>query len=359
MLKVDPTVQNLTVAGIIAIAASVLVTSSLTSHGQGTTPATAQVAAADDAAQKGTWAASATGRVEPKEGEVRLVSQAPGEIVEVAVKSGEKAAAGDLLVRLDDDDLQAKLSAALAEEAVRMLERDEEIAKGPALDRRNAEDLVAKAERTVFAALRGLDEVARKVRAGSANADDLAAARTKIADARAKLAEERAALAKVAANEDMPLPSRLESSLTLARSDVTQVENAIERTRLRAPADGTVLNVWAKPGELAVTSPEVPLVLFGDVTSMRVRTEVEERDVVKIKIGQKAVIKADAFGGQEFTGVVTSMAPALGAPRITSRGPRRPNDVEVLEVMVALDGQPPLLTGMRVDVFFKADANPS
>jgi HlyD family secretion protein len=29
--------------------------------------------------------------------------------------------------------------------------------------------------------------------------------------------------------------------------------------------------------------------------------------------------------------------------------------VEVLEVMVALDGQPPLLTGMRVDVFFKSD----
>ena len=36
-----------------------------------------------------------------------------------------------------------------------------------------------------------------------------------------------------------------------------------------------------------------------------------------------------------------------------SRGPRRPNDVEVLEVLVSLDGNPPLLTGMRVDVFFK------
>jgi HlyD family secretion protein len=116
-----------------------------------------------------------------------------------------------------------------------------------------------------------------------------------------------------------------------------------------------VLNVWAKQGEIAVVSPEAPLALFGDISSLRVRTEVEERDVVKIRVGQRAVIKADAFAGQEFTGVVTSMAPALGPQRITSRGPRRPNDVEVLEVMVTLDGQPPLLTGMRVDVFFKAD----
>lgn len=358
MLKVDPTVQTLTVAGIIAIALSVLINGTLTSHSQDKSlAAQAQTAAPGEQghAPKGIWAASATGRVEPSNGEIRIVAQSPGEILEVVAKTGDRVSAGDLLVRLDDGDLQAKLAAALAEEGVRVLERDEDVAKGLALDRRSAEDAVARAERTVFAAVTALDEVGRKVRAGSANADDLAAARTRISDAQAKLAEERAALAKVAGADGMPLPSRLESSLTLARSDVTQVENAIERTRVRAPLDGTVLNVWAKQGEIAVVSPDAPLALFGDISALRVRTEVEERDVVKIRVGQKAVIKADAFAGREFTGVVTSMAPALGAQRITSRGPRRPNDVEVLEVMVALDGQPPLLTGMRVDVFFKSD----
>ena len=353
MLKVDPTVQTLSAAGIIAIALSVLINGTLTSHSQDKPPL--QLAAETGTSAKGTWAASATGRVEPKDGEVRIVSQAAGEIVEVAAKTGDKVQAGDLIVRLTDSDAQAKLTAALAEEAVRVLERDEEVAKGPALDRRNAEDVLFKAERAVYAAQVALDDVARRARGGSATAEDVTSARTKLAEAEAKFAEERTAFAKVAERDDMPLPTRLESSLTLARSDVTQVLNAIDRTRLRAPADGTILNVWAKLGEVAVTSPDAPLALFGDLGSLRVRTEVEERDVTKVRVGQKAVVKADAFGSQEFTGIVTSIAPALGAQRITSRGPRRPNDVEVLEVMMVLDGQPPLLTGMRVDVFFKAD----
>jgi HlyD family secretion protein len=351
MLKVDPTVQTLTVAGIIAISISVLVSGTLSSHSQDRSPV--QLAAG---ATKGTWAASATGRVEPKEGEIRIVAQSPGEILEVAAKTGDKVQSGDLLVRLDDSDAQAKLAAALAEEAVRVLERNEEIAKGAALDRRNAEDAAANGERAVYGAQTALDETARKIRAGAAAAGELTSARTKLADAQAKLVSERAALAQVAARSDMPLPTRLESSLTLARSDVTQVLNAIDRARVRAPGDGTILNVWAKQGEVAVTSPDAPQAMFGDIGALRVRTEVEERDVTKIRIGQKAIVKADAFGNQEFSGTVTSIAPALGPQRITSRGPRRPNDVEVLEVMVVLDGQPPLLTGMRVDVFFKSDA---
>ncbi len=68
------------------------------------------------------------------------------------------------------------------------------------------------------------------------------------------------------------------------------------------------------------------------------------------------MIKADAFGAQEFTGVVTSIAPALGAQRITSRGPRRPNDVEVPGGHGGARWSAATSDGMRVDVFFKSDA---
>ena len=78
---------------------------------------------------------------------------------------------------------------------------------------------------------------------------------------------------------------------------------------------------------------------------------------MKVRVGQQVVVRVDAYPDRDFPGTVTSTAASLGSPRIVARGPRRPNDVEVLEVLVALDGQPPLLTGMRVDVFFKADGN--
>ncbi len=153
----------------------------------------------------------------------------------------------------------------------------------------------------------------------------------------------------------MPLPTRLESSLTQARADVSAVETAINRTRVRAPSDGTALTVWAHQGEMAGPSSDVPLVLFGDLTSLRVRAEVEERDAPKLRVGQRVVVRSEAYEGKDFEGVVTQVGQALGSPRITSRGPRRPNDVEVLEALVALDGNPPLITGMRVDVFFRLD----
>ena len=150
--------------------------------------------------------------------------------MEVIGKSGDRVTSGDLIVRLDDSDLQAKLISARAEEAVRILERNEDPEKNSlALDRRKAEDAVAEADRFVFNAQLAFDEVARKVRAGTSNADDLAAARRTIVDARKKFDTAKLALEKTSSAEDMPLPTRLESSLTQARSDLVQIENAIEQ----------------------------------------------------------------------------------------------------------------------------------
>ena len=85
------------------------------------------------------------------------------------------------------------------------------------------------------------------------------------------------------------------------------------------------------------------------------RAEFEERDIGKVRIGQIAIVRSDAFPGQDFEGKVTSLAQALGPSRLGQRGPRRPTDVDVLEVIIDLAGQPPLLPGMRVDVFLKAE----
>ena len=67
------------------------------------------------------------------------------------------------------------------------------------------------------------------------------------------------------------------------------------------------------------------------------------------------VVRSDAFPGRDFEGKVGSIAAYVGPPRLGSRGPRKPTDIEVLEVSVDLDGRPPLMPGMRADVFFRPD----
>lgn len=356
MFKMDPTVSTLSITGALALAISLMLNMAAPSLAQQVSSISSGSAhAADVAAMRPNWAASATGRIEPKEGEIRIDTQVPGKIVEVTVKTNDHVQAGDLMVRLDDADLYAKYAAAEAEVQVRVRERDEEPAKGIELDRRKAEDNTAAAERAVYKAREANDDTRRASRSGKASAEDVKASASRLKAALDKLASDRDAQDKVSEKADMPLPSRLESGLTIARADLSQVELAIERTRVRAPSDGVALNVWAKVGELAELLPDTALVLFGDISSLRVRAEVEERDVVKIRVGQRVVVRADAYPDRDFEGVVTSMAPALGPPRILSRGPRRPNDVEVLEVLASLDGQPVLLTGMRVDVFFRLE----
>lgn len=360
MVKLDPTFSAVAAAAVAAIATSVMLNQlspRLTADVQGMAGGNAY--AAGESKTPPVWAASATGRVEPKDGEVRIAAEVPGRIVEVSATTNDKVNAGDVLVTLDGGDLAQKLIAAQSEALVRVLERDEEKVTGPALERRQAEDALNESERALFQAQQAFDSayVASKRPGGDDNA--VKPARDKLAEATKKVRADEAALAAVLAKPDLPLPTRVESSLLVARTDLAQVENAIDRTRVRAPLDGTILNVWAKTGEMAAPSNDAALVLFGDVSSMRVRAEVEERDVTKIRVGQRVVVRADGYPDKDFEGVVTQIAPALGSPRITTRGPRRPNDVEVLEVLIGLDGTPPLLTGMRVDAFFRHEASAS
>jgi HlyD family secretion protein len=52
---------------------------------------------------------------------------------------------------------------------------------------------------------------------------------------------------------------------------------------------------------------------------------------------------------------VTALAPTMASPRISARGPRRPSDIEVLEMTIDLEGDVPLLPGMRVEAFVRPD----
>ena len=301
----------------------------------------------------GGWTASATGRVEPRDGDVRIGAQMPGKVAQVLVRMNDTVKSGDLLVRLSDEEVMAKLSGAMAEASVRRRERDSEPAVKLVAERRTVEDALSYAERAALKARIDLDKVQSTA---ATPAKDIEAARAVMAEALDKLEQEKANLRRVSSQAGMPLPTRLEASLAVARAELSALEQAVERTRVRAPADGTVLLVNTRAGETVTPSPEDVLIQFGDLSQLRIRAEIDDRDVGRIRTGQAVIVRSDAFPGQDFNGKVSLMAHALGAPRLASKGPRRPNDQDVLQVIVDLDGMPPLIPGMRVDVFFKPDA---
>lgn len=366
--KGDSTLNVLIVAAIVALGVGYYVPKTLskrtveaekaaaTKTSPTTTGTTDAPTPAAKAPTKPLWAASAPGRVEPLGGEVRVGAQAAGRIAEVLVALNDKIGAGDILLRLDDGELIARVNAATAELAIQRRDRDGNESTGRlAQDRRTAEDNVYNAERALVLAREEQDRLTRARRAGTSSQADVDKARDAVVAAQQRLDTNRLALRKALSVDNLPAPTRQEAAVTAGRAELSLAEAALERTRIRAPAAGTALQVNAKVGETATPSPENTLVVLGNLASLQVKAELEERDVGKVRVGQLAIVRSDAFQGQDFEGKVTSLAQALAPTRLGQRGPRRPTDVDVLEIVIDLAGQAPLLPGMRVDVFLKPD----
>ena len=327
-------------------------TSVATGSSQPAASGSSQSAASGSSGQQA-WLAAAPGRVETRGGEVRIAAGMLGRVAEVLVKVNDKVEDGELLIRLEDDEARARLAAAEAEAGARKRERDGQPITAGREDIAKSEDAVFSAGRALTGARFELDYALAARRNGNGSEQQLTDARKRLTDARDRLARDRLAFAKAQAKASLPAPNRLESALSAARADVEVTEALLDKTRIRAGAAGTVLQLNAKLGEMVAPTPEQPLVFLGDMSVLRVKAEVEESDVAKIKIGQKAFVRTSSYPGRDFEGRVTVLAPSLAAPRIGLRGPRRATDVEVLEVTIELDGTPPLLPGMRSDAFFR------
>src|SRR5271166_511133 len=133
------------------------------------------------------WAAAAPGRVEPKGRELRIVAPTPAVIKEVLAGLNDRVQKGDLLIRLDDEELKARLDAAKAQAAVRTADRDNVKASEAARERRKAEDDLYDAERGAFDARMGLDRLISEAKEGKASLAEVQTARAAVTAAHEKV----------------------------------------------------------------------------------------------------------------------------------------------------------------------------
>ena len=304
------------------------------------------------------WQAIAPGRIEACSGQIRVAAATTGVVDRVLVKTNDKVFAGEPLIHLADDELRARLAAAATQVAMHERARDERSATGSAKSRRKAEDAVADAERALYDARSAVDRAVSKLRASGGPDSDLTAARLALTRAQNELATRKEQLRTIV-DDDAPLPTSLEGQLSVARSEYAIARSALDKMTLRAPIDGTVLQVDVHPGELvSPASPQPPLQL-ADLSALCVRAELDERDLASIKVGQAATVRAVAFPGREFMGTVSSIAPLVEPGRLEPPGSRSQAEMDVVRVMVGLAGAGDLTVGMKADVYFRSGEAPN
>ncbi|MBL8952079.1 MAG: HlyD family efflux transporter periplasmic adaptor subunit [Myxococcaceae bacterium] len=306
-----------------------------------------------DALSPGASWVGANGVVEPIGRETRLAAQVTAVVTKVRVSDGQAVKAGDLLVQLDDGAERAALAAAEAEVLAEKstLSRLLKGSRGEDKEAVGQEAAAAQSRAELSASIAGRTEQLAK--SGAATADELERARRQAQTDRATwLALDARSRAAVAGSrgEDIAVQR---ARVAGAEARAQQALAAAERLAVRAPHDGEVLQVNVKAGELYTFQGTEPLVVIGDTRALRVRMEVDERDVGRVKVGAAAWAQADAFGERRFEGRVLELARRFGRKTVKSDSPTEKNDTRVLEVLLELDAPGPLIPGQRVVAFVK------
>lgn len=140
------------------------------------------------------------------------------------------------------------------------------------------------------------------------------------------------------------------SQIKKSEADLQYAEALLESTYIRAPFSGKIVRRFLDPGETITLEKLLPIVTIADVSKIIVRAEIDETDIRKVKVGQSAVVTADAYPGEKFKGEVTELSSAVGKKKIISDNPAEMVDTKVLEVKIELDSGQKLNLGLNVDV---------
>lgn len=116
-----------------------------------------------------------------------------------------------------------------------------------------------------------------------------------------------------------------------------------------------ILRKYRHAGESVSTQFDSPIVTLADDSALRVRLDVDETDVARLRVGQPAFVTAEAYGSQEFTGHVIRVGRILGKKNVRTDEPSERVDTKILETLVQLDPGQKLPLGLRVDSYVRVD----
>ena len=215
---------------------------------------------------------SATGKIQP-EVEVKISPEVAGEITDLPVEDGKVVKKGDLLMKIKPDSYKA------------LVEQQE-----AAISAAKAMNLQAKA-------------TLQKTQQDLKRAQDLF---TKKMIAESEYTAAQAARDVAASTYESTL-----HEIERAEAGSSQARDALSKTTIYSPINGTVTVLNSKLGERVVATNQfagTEVMRVADLSSMEARVDVNENDVVNVKVGDKAVVTIDAYGERKFHGTVVQIA---------------------------------------------------
>jgi HlyD family secretion protein len=283
---------------------------------------------------------------------VAVSFKVPGRLKERLVDEGQQVKIGQIVARLEDDELkdertvrsadQQAAQAALAD--LKAGSRQEEIAASVAtLARLKAEADRAAQDATRAEALFKKEVIPRKELDAARAAKDATAAAVREGDERLKLV-------KVGPRPDAvkQAQARLEGAAAARSLADTRLSQAV----LAAPISGTVMAKHAEPGELLAAGS--PVITVAKMDEVWVRAYLPETQLGKIKLGQRAIVTSDTWKGRTYQGTVSFIASeAEFTPRNVQTEAERVKLVYRIKITIA-NPQQELKPGMPVDAVIAA-----
>jgi HlyD family secretion protein len=215
---------------------------------------------------------TATGKIQP-EIEVKISPEVSGEIIELPVKEGQIVHKGDLLLRIKPDAYRAQVEQ-----------------QQSALSSARATSVTQKAQLA-------------KAEADYARAKNLFESRL-IPEADRKTAQTTYEMAQSALNASQFDVQRAEGALR-------QIDDALSKTTIVAPTDGSISSLTSLLGERVVGTSQfagTEVMRIADLNFMEARVNVNENDIVNVKVGDVARISVDAYPDRKISGVVREIA---------------------------------------------------
>lgn len=253
--------------------------------------------------EKGTLTASvaASGTLQPVVS-VQVGSQVSGQLKEVLVDFNSLVKKDQLIARIDPETFEYK---------VRQAEADLDAARAQVLTQQAIiaaqRASVAQVEVSLADARRDFErkqQLQAKNFISGADVDKARATANAMAE-QLKAAQAQVEVARANAGNVAAVVKQREASLAQMRVDLS-------RTAIRAPVSGIVIKRSVEKGQTVAASLQAPelFVIAENLTDMRVDTSIDESEIGKIKIGQRASFTVDAFPGKVFDGKVQQVRKA-------------------------------------------------